>query len=124
MLSPAFTKSFLAGAAVRGRRFVVIGAADATVIEATGAAATILGVSEQVDAASGDTQDVVMGGTAEIVYGAAVTRGQRLTADGAGAAIPAAPAAGANAAIGAIALYSGAAGDIRPVLVTPHIMQG
>ena len=75
-------------------------------------------------------------GIAEVVYGGAVTRGDLLTSDGAGKAVPAvrhthpenaaaAYAQGADTgpatagrAIG-VAMVSGAAGDIGTVLIAP-----
>lgn len=125
MITPILTKSRNAGAAVRARRFVKFGATGLDAVEATAAADWIIGVSEQVDAPAGDRVDIVMLGITEIVCGAAVTRGQLLTSDAQGRAIPAAPAAGANVRIGAIAMASsGAADDIVPVLVTLGSTQG
>jgi hypothetical protein len=123
-VSPTLIKSFNAGAAVRGRRFVVAGAADGAVIEATGVAGTILGVSSAYDTAIGDQVDVTMLGTEEVILGGAVTRGARLTSDANGAAVAAAPAAGVNNSIGAIALVSGVAGDVIPVFVQQFSLQG
>ena len=115
MNSPTLIKTYLAGAAVRARRFAVFGASDT---------AMIVGVFEKVDAAQGDRLDVVHSGQTEIVLGGNVTRGKPLTSDANGAAIEAAPAAGANARVGAFAMASGVAGDIIPVLVQPCLMQG
>lgn len=124
MNSPTLIKTYLAGAAVRARRFVVFGGSDTAIVEATGAATLIVGVSEKVDGDAGDRVDAVHSGFTEIVLGGPVTRGQPLTSDANGAAIAAAPAAGANARIGGFAFASGVAGDIIPVLVQPCVMQG
>lgn len=56
--------------------------------------------------------------------GAQVTAGQMLTADDNGAAIPAAPSAGANKAVLGVALTSAASGAIAQVYVHPYVMQG
>lgn len=124
MNSPTLIKTYVAGAAVRARRFAVFGASDTEMVEATGATGFIVGIFEKIDAAQGDRLDVVHSGQTEIVLGGPVTRGGPLTSDANGAAIAAAPAAGANARVGAFALASGVAGDIIPVLVQPCLMQG
>lgn len=123
MVTHDLVKSLNAGAAVRGRRFVAIGAADFAGIEAN-AAAIIIGISTEVDTLINDQVDVVMAGIAEIVLGGTVARGARLTADANGAGVAAAPAAGINSNIGGFALASGVAGDIVPVLIQPHSLQG
>lgn len=124
MLSPILTKTMTAGAAVRGRRFVMFGATDLLAVEADGAAAAILGASEQVDAALNDRVDVILVGTAEVVCGGVVTRGAWLTSDANGAAVAAAPAAGVNANFAGRALAAGVAGDIISVLLSPGSVQG
>lgn len=124
MNSPTLIKTYVAGAAIRARRFAVAGASDGTMIEATSPTTLILGVFEKLDGASGGRVDVVHAGITEILLGGTVTRGQPLTSDAAGAAVAAAPAAGVNNRIGAFALESGVAGDIIPALVQPCLMQG
>ncbi len=123
MNTAVLIKSMNAGAIVRGRRFVAVGAADFAAIEAN-AAAIIIGVSTEYDAAIADQVDVVMVGIAEIVLGGVVARGTRLGADANGAGVAVAPATGINANVGGFALASGVAGDIIPVLIQPHIIQG
>jgi Uncharacterized conserved protein (DUF2190) len=124
MTNPILTKTYNAGAAVRARRFVTFGASDLAVIEAAAATGAIIGASEQVDAAATDRVDVIMLGIAEVIAGGVVTRGQLVTSDANGAAVAAAPAAGANARIAAVALASAVAGDIIPVLLSPGSLQG
>ncbi|WNJ89163.1 hypothetical protein [Bosea sp. 685] len=124
MNSPTLIKTYVAGAAIRGRRFAVFGSSDTAMIEAAAATDAIVGVFEKVDGASGDRVDVVLSGMTELLLGGTVVRGGPLTSDANGAAIAAAPAAGANARIGAFAMASGVAGDIIPALVQPGLMQG
>lgn len=124
MNSPTLIKTYVAGAAVRARRFAVFGASDTTMIEAAVATDFIVGVFEKVDAAQGDRLDVVHSGQTEIVLGGNVTRGAPLTSDANGAAVVSAPAAGANARVGGFAMASGVAGDIIPIFVQPCLMQG
>lgn len=125
MHSPIFTKSYRSGAAVRARRIVQMGAADATVIEATAATQVQLGVSDRVGSNSVDQEiDVHHAGTADLVLGGTVARGARVTSDANGAGVAASPGAGVNANYVGVALISGVAGDIIPVLIQPGVIQG
>lgn len=112
MRSDGFIKTFDAGAAITKKRIVMVGAADNEAITAT-AGAVAIGVSAEVDVLSGDTVDVIMSGTPDVEYGGAVTRGARLASDATGRAVAAATA---DECIG-VALESGVAGDIRPMLI-------
>lgn len=123
MVTHDLVKSFNAGAAVRGRRLVAIGAADFAVTEAS-ASAIMVGVSTEYDTALADQVDVVLAGIAEVVLGGTVARGARVTADANGQGVAAAPAAGVNANVVGFALASGVVGDIVPVLIQPHSLQG
>ena len=59
-----------------------------------------------------------------MTYGANVTRGQFLTSNSSGQAIPAAPAAGSNVSVIGRALVSGVSGDLGSVLINPGSLQG
>ena len=122
-------KSFYGAAAIAANTIVKFGAADDTVSPATAATDLAIGITNELpltatDVTNGSTVDVVIDGIGEVVLGAAVTRGQKITCDANSKAIPAAPAAGANNHIIGVALKSGAAGDIIPVLVEQSVMQG
>jgi hypothetical protein len=75
-------KSYMAGGAIAACRFVKVGGADLTVIQAASGAATIFGVTEQVvgaggaSATTGDMVDVIKSDYAYLELGDAVTRGQ------------------------------------------------
>lgn len=125
MANPEFIKVFTADAAIGKFRIVKAGAADNSV--ALGAAATdkVLGVANSLGAdAAGDRVDVVLGGSADVVYGGTVAAGDLLTSDAAGAAVTAAPAAGVNNRVVGLALKAGVAGDIGSVLIFPSQIQG
>jgi len=108
-------KSYAAVANLAGRRIVKFsGAGIGIAVAATDLA---IGVSDTLDATSGQMVDVIMDGSAEVVLGGAVSAGQPVTADAAGAAI-AATVAG-NIAIG-FALATGVAGDIIDVALARH----
>ncbi len=122
-------QSYTAGGSVNSRRFIKMGAADGQAIQATGSAATIIGISEQVVGAStsnvavaGDTFDVVKGDQAYLELGDTVTRGQYLTADANGKGIPAVIVAGTPLYVGAYAEESGVVGDQILVTLMPVVI--
>ena len=119
-------KNFVAGGAIAQNRLVRLGATNLQVLQASAAADALIGVCHQPGgAASGERCDVVINGTADVEFGAAVTRGALLMADGNGRAITAAAAAGTNVRIVGVALTDAAAsGDIGQVLLSPGSFQG
>jgi len=113
------TKSLTATGFIAKRRFVVFGPADGTGAQASAATSFIAGVSSDIDTDVGQRASVFMGGNiADIEYGANVTRGQPLTADAQGRAIP---ATSAGQFIGGFAEVSGVLGTIGSCIVQPHI---
>lgn len=122
--SPTLIKSYVAGAAVTKRRIVKWGAADGQAILGAAATDSLMGVSTEVDAESGEAFDVVREGLADVEYGGNVTRGAPLTSDATGRAVTAAPAAGSNVRIIGFAEVSGAVGDIGVTSIAPGVMQG
>ncbi len=128
-MNKVFTKPYDAGAAVKSNRFVKFGADDNQVIQAAASTDLIIGAVNNVavpgsDAATGDRLDVEHYGIVDIRLGGNVTRGNKVTSDANGCAVAAAPGAGVNAQIGGIALRSGVADDIIPVLLIPGTIQG
>jgi hypothetical protein len=117
--------SCLAEAAISARRIVKPGAADGGVVQAAAATDLSFGVTTGVGAeAAGDRVDVVVAGKVDVVFGGTITRGQKVTSDASGKAVAAAPASGVNNQVIGIALTSGVAGDIAPILLAPSVMQG
>lgn len=124
MSNPTLLKSFSAGGAITAFRLVKLSAAE-TVVLAAAATDFIIGVANEVAAASGERQDVVLSGVAFVEAGAAFALGATITADASGRGIVAAPAAGTNNRIVGIALEAAAAaGDVVRVLVSPGTFQG
>ncbi len=123
-LSRGMMKAFVAETAITRRRIVKFGAADNAVVQAAAAADLSFGVSSEIDAAIGQTCDVVLSDIADVEFGGAVTRGAKLTADAQGRAVAAAPAAGANAQVIGVALVTAVLGDVGPVLLKQSVMQG
>lgn len=117
------TKSFLAGAAIPANTLVKF-SADNTVVPAAAATDLIIGVSSELPTDSGAMCDVVMAGIADVKAGGAITRGVLVTSDASGEGVAAAPAAGVNNRVLGPALVTAADGDIVPVLVMPHQIQG
>ncbi|MFO1038141.1 MAG: DUF2190 family protein [Geminicoccaceae bacterium] len=118
------TKSFVAGGAITKRRIVKLGSNDGEVLQASAATDLLVGVSTEVDAASGARCDVHLGGIVEVEAGASITRGTKVTADANGKAVAAAPSAGTNNEIIGIAMVTAASGDIIPVLLAQSTKQG
>jgi Uncharacterized conserved protein (DUF2190) len=106
-------------------RFAKVSAADTAAV-ANAATDTIIGIHQTVALVVNDPCDI--SGPGEITFieaGAAFAAGSRLTADATGRGVAAAPAAGVNNGIGAIAIQAAtAAGDIVRVLTQPHVIQG
>lgn len=124
MSNPTLLKNFTAGAAITAFRMVKFSAAE-TVVPAAAATDSIIGVANEVAAASGERQDVVLAGIAFVEAGAAVTIGALITSDASGRGVAAAPGAGVNNRIVGLALdAAAAAGDVIRVLVAPGSVQG
>ena len=124
MNNPDDIFSFTANGAIPARTLVTLGAVDGEVKQASASTDTLIGVTTEIDAADGETVDVVMGDLAIVTYGGNVSRGDYLTSDASGHAVAAAPAAGTNAKIIGIALYSGVSGDQQGIMIAPGQIQG
>ena len=118
MRNEGLQKTLIAGGTVAANRIVKFGSSDTAMVQAAAATDLLIGVSDNLGAASGEPLDIIMDGIALVVYGGNVTRGQLLTADSDGKAVAAAPAAeGSNRIIG-VAMLSGVSGDIGSVLIS------
>lgn len=117
-------KSLIAQAAVSGFLIVKPGTADFTAVPAAAATDLLLGTADSLDKDTGEMVDLDLRPIAEVKYGAAVTRGQPLTSNAVGRAVPAAPAAGSNVRIIGFALKNGVDGDVGSYLRAPGVLQG
>jgi hypothetical protein len=124
MANNGLTKSHTAEAAISANRFVKPGAADYGVVTAAAATDKIIGITTEIDAATGERTDVVLEGIADLKLGGTVARGDMLTSDATGQGITATPAAGANVRIGAMAMISGVIGDVIPAKIVQSTLQG
>lgn len=125
-LSPTSVKTYIAGAAVTKRRIVKLGAADGAVVMSAGAASTEfhIGVSTEIDSASGEPCDVIRDGFADVEFGGTVVRGAPVTSDSTGRAVSASPSAGVNHRIIGFAEVSSLIGDVGTIFINPGLMQG
>jgi len=124
MAYQGLTKSHQAEGTINPFRIVRFGAADYGVLQASGPTDLSIGVSTEVDSTTGERTDVIHSGIADLRLGGTVARGQLITSDAQGRGVAAAPAAGANNRYIAVALISGVADDIIPVLLSPGSVQG
>lgn len=124
MANIGLSKSYTAEAGISANRIVKVGAADYGVLQGAAATDKLIGISTEIDAASGERIDVVHSGVADLKLGGTVARGDFLTSDASGQGVTAAPSAGTNNRVIAMALISGVSGDVIPVLVDVVSFQG
>ena len=114
----AFIKSYTASGALPGRRIVKFAAIQGAIVAATAATDALIGLSDMLAAADGQTADVIMSGSGELELGGTVSAGDPITSDANGKGVAGAAGAG-NVAIG-YALSAGVAGDIIDVAIARH----
>lgn len=119
MHSPFQIKTFIAELAIAPYRICTFGAEDTHLQHAAAADDAMFCVSEHIGADAGERIDVSMGGPSEVEYGDTIVRGELMTSDADGKAIPATGAPGAEVSYIGRALRSGADGDIGSVLIAP-----
>lgn len=125
MNNPSLIKSFLSDAAITAYRIVKSGSDDDHIAQGAAATDSLIGVADELSVAAAEKRiDVVLTGTVNVEFGGNVTRGGPVTADAAGKAVAAAPALGINNRVIGFAMVSAVAGDIAPILLSPHTMQG
>lgn len=118
-------KAYNAGAQISPYTIVKFSANEDEVIPGAAATDLLLGVSvATITVPSGQRVDVIHEGIAQVVLGGAVTRGNEITSNATGQGVAAAPGAGANNRIIGIALKSGVANDVIPVIISLGIKQG
>jgi hypothetical protein len=123
MHNPQLTKSFVAGAIVAAYRIVVQSDGD-TVVQGAAVSDKLVGISDNLGAASGARCEVHLAGAVEVEFGGNITVGDPLTSDANGKAVAAAPAAGVNNRIIGFAVVAGASGDIGSCKIAQGVMQG
>lgn len=124
MSAPLQFRSVLAQAAIGAFLVIKHGTVDNSAALATTSADALIGTSDALGKDLGELVDFPTSGSGEVALGAAVTRGDPLTADATSRAVTAAPGVGVNARIIGFALQSGVAGDVIDYLVAPGRIQG
>ncbi len=110
-------KSVKAGAAITAFTIAKFGSDDNTMIPAAANSDLLVGIFQH-DAASGAEVRIMLGGISRVKLGTGgITRGALVTSDGTGQGIALSGAAGTNVQAIGIAMASGSAGDIVPVLL-------
>src|SRR4051794_23491093 len=123
MANNGLTKSYTAEGAISANRIVKVGANDWGVLAGAAVSDKLIGITTEIDAASGERVDVVHEGIADLKLGGTVARGDLITSDATGQGLTAAPVAGTNNRTIGTALVSGVVGDLIPVLVSPGSVQ-
>lgn len=116
MARPDLILSFIAAAAIAAHRIVVFGNDDSTVVTASAATDSLIGISDLGADAAGDRLDIIMDDIAEVEYGGTITRGDPITSDANGKAITATVA---GSRIIGFAMVSGVTGDIGSINIAP-----
>ncbi len=111
--TPLLDKTLTAAGTISPYRLVKFSTSDTTVIQASAATDSLIGVSGSVGAASGESVDVTFVGIGEITLGDTVARGGQVTSDASGRGIP---AVDGNSVAGKV-LKSGVVGDVVPILL-------
>ncbi len=112
-------KSVKAGAAITAYTVAKFGSDDDTMNPAAANTDLLVGIFQH-DAVSGAEVRVMLDGISRLKLGTGgITRGALITVDASGQGIALSGAAGTNVQSIGIAMASGAAGDIVPVLIAP-----
>lgn len=115
MKGETLIKNYVGEAPIAPYRIVKFGAGDGTVAQASAAADALVGTTGRTyPEVIGERVDIVRAGLAEVEYGAVITRGQKLTSDADGKAVP----AGAGQSVVGVAEVSGVSGDIGSLLIS------
>lgn len=105
--------------AISKRRIVKTGTANGSAAQAAAATTALIGVSTDIDTATGEVADVVRSGLTPVEYGGTVPDGALLTADSQGRAIAVTLPVAANTYTIGFAEVAGVVGDIGSVNVVP-----
>ena len=124
MGNPVLTKNYTAEAEVLKHRIVKFGSEDGGVVYAAAATDGSIGVSNELDAATGERADIIRTGMPDVEYGGTIARGDLLTSDSVGRAIAATASAGSNVRIVGVAEVSGVVDDIGTMTLGCSMMQG
>lgn len=120
-----YSVALRAAAEVGARLIVAHGAADGMAKQAAAATDKLIGVTDLGADAANQMLDIQRNGPAKVQYGATVERGDYLTSDAAGKAVPVAkPGADETVYYIGQASVSGVANDICVVDLAPGVLKG
>ena len=112
-------KTFFCGAAVAANRIVKAGADNTKVVVGAAATDKLIGVSDNIGGATGESIDVILDGIAVVKLGGTVAMGDLVTSDGTGQGV--ATTAATNRYIG-FAMEDGVIGDLIGVRLAPGLI--
>lgn len=101
-----------------------VGGDDDTFSQATASTEDLVGVFQHTTTVAGEEVRLMLSGVSRVKLGGTVTRGNKLTSDAAGKAVAIGAVAGTNYNSIGIALASGVADDIVPMLIAQTRPQG
>lgn len=122
MRNEGLAKTLIAGAAIAAHRIVTFDSDPDTVVQASAATDSLIGVSDLGADAASERVDVIVDGIALVEYGDTVNAGDLLTTDSDGKAVAAEPASGATARVIGVAMVGGVSGDIGSVRIAPSAL--
>ena len=109
-------KTYYAGATVNASRIVKPGADNTKVVQGAAATDKLIGVSDSIGGASGETIDVILDGIALVKAGGSIAMGDLITSDSTGQGV--ATTTASNRIIG-VAMEDAASGDLFGVRIAP-----
>jgi hypothetical protein len=124
MANPGFTKAYIADTDIGPYLIVKAGSVDGNVALAGAVTDKLLGITDSVGTAAGQSADVIHEGSANCTAGGTIAAGDWLTVNASGQAVTAAPTTGTNNQIIGKALVSAVVGDVFPVLLSMGQNQG
>lgn len=112
-------KTFYAGAAVAANRIVKPGADNTKVVVGAAATDKVIGVSDNLGAASGETLDVILDGIALVKAGGTIAMGDLVASDATGQGV--ATTTATHRWIG-VAMEDAVSGDLFGVRIAPGLI--
>jgi hypothetical protein len=118
-MNPLFITTRRAAGAITARSIVKPSTNDYEIVLASAATDKLMGITTEIDAASGEPCDVIRTGIAAVKLGGTVAAGDYITADSSGHGVKCAPTTGTVAQFIGKVEVAGVSGDIVDVWVAP-----
>lgn len=123
MSNPGLIKNYLASGPIAPHAIVKFAQEDGQVLAAAEGDIPV-GVNEALGVQAGERVDIIRSGVADVVFGAAVSRGQFVTANAQGRAVPATPGAGQSVWALGYAEVNASEGDVASVMLNITLLRG